>query len=37
MRVAMQQIIEDDPWMDVPLADDDEVLRAADAELGEDW
>lgn len=37
MRVAMQQVIQDDPWMDEPLLDDDEILTAADAEDGMDW
>jgi hypothetical protein len=37
MRVAMQQIIEDDPWMEGPLLNDDEMLAAADAEVGVDW
>ncbi len=37
LRVAMQQIIEDDPWMDGPLLNDDEILAAADAAVGADW
>lgn len=37
MRVALQQIVEDDPWMDWPLLNDDEILAAADAGLGADW
>ncbi len=37
MRIAMQQIIEDDPWMDLPLLDDDEILAAADDGVGADW
>jgi hypothetical protein len=37
LRVAMQQIIEDDPWMETPLIDEDELLAAADADSGEDW
>lgn len=37
MRIAMQQIIEDDPWMGVPLREDGEILRAADADEGVDW
>ncbi|MGZ0167679.1 MAG: Panacea domain-containing protein [Planctomycetales bacterium] len=37
MRVALQQIVEDDPWMDLPLLDDDEILAAADAGDGADW
>ena len=37
MRIAMQQIVEADPWMQVPLASDDEVLAAADSAVGDDW
>ncbi len=37
LRIALQQIIEDDPWMDTPLLDDDELLAAADAGDGEEW
>ena len=37
MRVALQQIVEDDPWMDWPLLNDDEILAAADAGVGADW
>lgn len=37
MRIAMQQIVEADPWMQIPLAGDDEVLAAADAAAGDDW
>lgn len=37
MRIAMQQIIECDPWVEVPLANDDEILAAADCSLGDDW
>ena len=37
MRVALQQIIEDDPWMDWPLLNDDELLAAADSGVGADW
>jgi hypothetical protein len=37
MRVALQQIVEDDPWMDWPLLNDDEILAAADAGAGADW
>ena len=37
MRVAMQQIIEDDPWMDEPMVNEDEMLAAADDAVGEDW
>ena len=37
LRVALQQIVEDDPWMDWPLLNDDEILAAADAGVGADW
>lgn len=37
MRVALQQIIEDDPWMDSALTDDELLLKAADDGLGVDW
>ena len=37
MRIAMQQIIEDDPWMDTPLLDHDQILAEADAGVGADW
>ena len=37
MLVAMQQIIEADPWMEVPLIDDDKLLAAADNFVGDDW
>lgn len=37
LRIALQQIIEDDPWMDSPLTDDDELLAAADAADGAEW
>jgi len=37
MRIAMQQIIESDPWMEVPLSCDDDVIAAADEALGVDW
>ena len=30
MRIAMQQIVESDPWMRVPLSSDEEILAAAD-------
>ena len=33
----MQQIIEDDPWMETPLFNHDEILAAADAGVGADW
>lgn len=35
--VAMQQIVEDDPWMDEPLLSEEDALAVADSELGEDW
>ena len=31
------EIIEDDPWMDTPLLDHDELLAAADAAEGDEW
>ena len=37
MRIAMQQIIEDDPWMDTPLLNNDDVLAEADHGAGADW
>lgn len=37
LLVAMQQIIEDDPWMDQPILDDDQILVAADQAVGADW
>jgi Protein of unknown function (DUF4065) len=37
MRIAMQQIVESDPWMTTPLVNDDEILAAADAGIGDDW
>jgi len=37
MRIAMQQIIESDPWMRVPLSTDPESLAAADEAIGDDW
>ena len=37
MRIALQQIVEEDPWMDTPLLDDDEMLAAADVGEGEEW
>jgi hypothetical protein len=37
LRIALQQIVEDDPWMDLPLMDDDAMLAAADAGDGTDW
>ena len=37
MRIALQQIVEDDPWMDLPLLNDEELLAAADSGVGADW
>jgi len=37
LRIALQQIIEDDPWMDLPLFNDEELLAAADSGTGLDW
>ncbi len=37
MRIAMQQIIESDPWMTIPLIDDEALLAAADEGIGDDW
>lgn len=37
MRIALQQIVEDDPWMDCPLLNDEEILAAADDGVGADW
>ncbi len=37
LRIAMQQIIERDPWMETPLVIDDEVLANADDGIGDDW
>lgn len=37
MRIAMQQIIEDDPWMDMPLLNGDDALVEADSGVGADW
>lgn len=37
MRIALQQIVEDDPWMDTPFLNDDELLAAADAAIGDEW
>ena len=37
LRVALQQVIEDDPWMETPLLKDDEILAAADDGVGDDW
>lgn len=36
-RIAMQQIIESDPWMEIPSVIDEDVLAAADQAIGEDW
>ena len=37
MRIAMQQIIECDPWMATPTIEDTEILSAADSGIGDDW
>jgi hypothetical protein len=37
LHLAIQQIVEDDPWMEAPLLDDDEILAAADAGDGVEW
>lgn len=37
MRIAMQQILESDPWMQTPLSSGDEILAAADDAIGDDW
>ena len=37
MQVALQQILQEDPWMDQPLLGAKDILAAADAEDGEDW
>lgn len=37
LRIAMQQLVESDPWMQVPLSSDDEILAAADDAIGNDW
>ena len=37
MRIALQQIVEDDPWLDRPMMNDDEILAAADEACGVDW
>jgi hypothetical protein len=37
LHIALQQIVEDDPWMEAPLIDDDTILAAADADHGVDW
>ena len=36
MRIAMQQLIEDDPWMEIPPSDD-KVLADADGGVGDSW
>ncbi len=36
LRIALHQIAEDDPWMDLPLVSDDRLLAAADARDGAD-
>jgi len=37
MRIALQQIIADDPWMDTPLMNGDDILAEADSGAGADW
>lgn len=37
MRIAIQQILEADPWMQVPISDRDQMLADADAACGEYW
>jgi hypothetical protein len=37
MRIAMQQIVEDDPWMEMPLLNHADLLAEADAGFGADW
>lgn len=37
MHIALQQIVEDDPWMEWPLLNDGEILAAADRGVGDDW
>ena len=37
MRVALQQIIDVDPWMELPLLNDEELLAVADSGVGVDW
>lgn len=37
MRIALQQIIEADPWMLRPISDGNQMLSNADAAIGEDW
>ena len=37
MRIALQQIVEDDPWIDLPLLNDDDILAAAGNGVGADW
>ncbi len=37
MAVAMQQLLEDDPWMDEPLSGADDLLASADAGDGIEW
>lgn len=37
MLIAMQQILEDDPWLHEPIDLDDSIFAAADAADGVDW
>jgi hypothetical protein len=37
MRIAIQQILEADPWMLTPLSRGDQMLADADAAIGKDW
>ncbi|QDV54299.1 Panacea domain-containing protein [Rosistilla oblonga] len=37
LQIAMQQIVENDPWMETPLVDEAALLKAADDGLGDDW
>lgn len=36
MRIAMQQVIEDDPWMETPPSEE-EIFADADRGIGEEW
>lgn len=37
LRVALQQIVEEDPWLESPLWNDEQILAAADDSRGVDW
>lgn len=37
LHIAMQQIVEEDPWLDLPLMSADEALALADAAMGAEW